>query len=119
MGHSAPVLCYTERQRPIPCREGLFSARNRPSRKRPMATDNLSYFDQILARKEAQALRDQLLHVPDSLEAWMAWYLRMTILGVREQPIAKKIALHLERFRQFLVDHDGHERISSVLKRDV
>ncbi len=55
-----------------------------------MATDNLSYFDQILARKEAQALRDQLLHVPDSLEAWMAWYLRMSILGIREQQIATR-----------------------------
>lgn len=84
-----------------------------------MSTDNLSYFDQILARKEAQALRDQLLRVPDSLQAWMAWYLRMTILGVREQQIAKKIARHLERFRQFLLDRSGHEQISTVLKRDV
>ncbi len=84
-----------------------------------MATDNLSYFDQILARKEAQALRDQLLHVPDSLEAWMAWYLRMSILGVREEQIAKKIARHLQRFRQFILDRSGDERMSTVLKRDV
>src|SRR5205809_5975045 len=84
-----------------------------------MATDNLSYFDQILARKEAQQFREQLLHVPDSLEAWMAWYLRTTIVGVRREPIAKKIALHLERFRQFILDRAGHERISTVLKRDV
>src|SRR6266446_5612040 len=112
-------MCYTGRQRLIPFREGIFSATTRTPRKSSMATNNLSYFDQILARKEAQALRDQLLHVPDSLEAWMAWYLRMTIVGVRELAVAKKIALHLERFRQFLVDHDGHERISGVLKRDV
>ena len=39
--------------------------------------------------------------------------------GVRSPEVAAKIELHLERFRAFLVDVYGHERISTVGRRDV
>ena len=39
--------------------------------------------------------------------------------GVRSPEVAAKIDLHLERFRAFCVDVYGHERISTVGRRDV
>ena len=39
--------------------------------------------------------------------------------GVRSPEVAAKIDLHLERFRAFFVDLYGHERISTVGRRDV
>lgn len=84
-----------------------------------MAPFNLSYLEHILARKEAQHLKEHIAHLPDSLEAWIACYLGTTIVGVRDEGVTKKIALHLGRFHQFIKDNYGHERISTVLKRDV
>lgn len=84
-----------------------------------MATDNLSYLEHILARKETRHLREHIAELPDSLEAWIACYLGATIVGVRDEGVAKKIALHLKRFQQFIDQRYGQERISMVLKRDV
>ena len=39
--------------------------------------------------------------------------------GVRSPQVAAKIDLHLDRFRAFFVDVYGHERISTVGRRDV
>ena len=39
--------------------------------------------------------------------------------GVRSPEVAAKIDLHLDRFRAFFVDVYGHERISTVGRRDV
>jgi len=36
-----------------------------------MAADNLSYLEPILARKEAQQLREQIAHLPDDLSTWI------------------------------------------------
>ena len=39
--------------------------------------------------------------------------------GVRSPEVAAKIGLHLERFRGFFIEMYGHERISTVGRRDV
>ena len=57
--------------------------------------------------------------VPDSLAAWMARYLTFAVVGVRSPAVAEKIALHLDRFIQFFTESYGHDRISTLLKRDV
>lgn len=55
---------------------------------------------------------------PDSLSAWMARYQQMAVSGVRSQAVARKIALHLDRFLAFFRQTYGHERISTCGKRD-
>ncbi len=57
--------------------------------------------------------------VPDSLAAWMARYLTFAVVSVRTPAVAEKIALHLDRFSQFFTASYGHDRISTLLKRDV
>lgn len=64
----------------------------------------------------ADALADA---VPDSLAAWMARYLTFAVVGVRSPAVAEKIALHLDRFARFFAASYGHDRISTLLKRDV
>ena len=56
---------------------------------------------------------------PDSLQAWTDRYQALVVKGVRSPHVAAKIDLHLERFRAFFVDVYGHERISTVGRRDV
>ena len=55
----------------------------------------------------------------DSLEVWISRYLLLAIEGVRSQEVAAKIELHLGRFRSFLAEAYGHDRISTVVQRDV
>ena len=57
--------------------------------------------------------------VPDAVAAWMARYLTFAVVGVRSPAVAEKIALHLDRFTQFFSESYGHDRISTLLKRDV
>lgn len=57
--------------------------------------------------------------VPDSLQAWADRYLALAVTGVRSEEVAAKIDLHLGRFRGFYVDGYGHDRISTVGRRDV
>ena len=57
--------------------------------------------------------------VPDSLAAWMVRYLTLAVVGVRSDNVARKIALHLQRFASFYWEAYGHERISTCLRRDV
>ena len=56
---------------------------------------------------------------PDSLQAWIDHYQALVVEGVRSPQVAAKIDLHLERFRAFIVEMYGHERISTVGRRDV
>ena len=56
---------------------------------------------------------------PDSLRTWIGNYLTLAVGGVRSPEVAAKIDLHLKRFRAFFVDLYGHERISTVGRRDV
>jgi len=64
----------------------------------------------------ADALHDT---VPDSLTAWMARYRTFAVVGVRSPAVAEKIALHLDRFIRFFSERYGHDRINTLLKRDV
>jgi len=76
-------------------------------------------FTSFTARKVtglADTLHDA---VPDSLAAWMARYLTFAVVGVRSPAVAEKIALHLDRFIRFFSERYGHDRISTLLKRDV
>ena len=56
---------------------------------------------------------------PDSLQAWADRYKTLVVEGVRSPEVAAKIDLHLERFRAFFIELCGHERISTVGRRDV
>lgn len=64
----------------------------------------------------ADALHDP---IPDSLPAWMTRYLTFAVVGVRSPAVAEKIALHLDRFTHFFTESYGHDRIGTLLKRDV
>jgi len=57
--------------------------------------------------------------IPDSLPAWMTRYLIFAVVGVRSPAVAEKIALHLDRFTHFFTESYGHDRIGTLLKRDV
>ncbi len=43
----------------------------------------------------------------------------MAVVGVRSQTVAEKAALHLGRFVSFFEEAYGHDRISTVVRRDV
>src|SRR5205809_412826 len=62
---------------------------------------------------------DVVLATPDSLAAWVRLYLALAVHGVRSDQVAAKITLHLDRFRAFVDAAYGHDRLSTVLKRDV
>lgn len=55
----------------------------------------------------------------DSLAVWADRYQQLAVAGVRSEPVAQKIALHLARFIQFFRDAYGHDRLSACLRRDV
>lgn len=56
---------------------------------------------------------------PDSLTYWMARYQTLAVKNLRAEAVARKIALHLERFLTFFKETYGHDRISACLQRDV
>ncbi|MBX9770586.1 MAG: tyrosine-type recombinase/integrase [Candidatus Obscuribacterales bacterium] len=57
--------------------------------------------------------------LPDSLSYWSEQFLSLSIQDVRSAAVAKKIQLHLQRFREFVLDRYGHEHMSTCLRRDV
>ena len=57
--------------------------------------------------------------VEDSLGAWMDRYVMLAVEGVRSDEVRTKIGLHLGRFRVFFVSVYGHDRVSTVGRRDV
>ena len=57
--------------------------------------------------------------MPDSLQVWVDRYRTLVVEGVRSPHVAAKIDLHLDRFGAFFSDMYGHERISTVGRRDV
>jgi len=56
---------------------------------------------------------------PDSLAYWMDRYQQLAVEDHRSEAVARKIALHLERFLSFFKQTYGHDRISTCLQRDV
>jgi integrase len=87
------------------------------SPKRPPAT--LAYLENYTSRKVEQVSDRLVGTAPDSLTAWIERYLALAVVGVRSEEVAKKITLHLERFAAFYQEGYGHERVSTVLRRDV
>jgi integrase len=61
----------------------------------------------------------RLDETPDSLRDWVSRYLELAVVGVRLKTVAEKAALHLGRFVEFFEEAYGHERVSSVVRRDV
>ncbi len=55
----------------------------------------------------------------DRLTVWSDRYQQLAVAGVRSEPVARKIALHLDRFVRFFRDAYGHDRLSACLRRDV
>jgi site-specific recombinase XerD len=55
----------------------------------------------------------------DHLAVWVERYLDLGVRGVRSPEVAAKIARHLDRFRAFLAEGLGHDRISAVTPREV
>ena len=55
----------------------------------------------------------------DSFAVWAGRYLALVVAGVRSAEIEQKIALHLGRFRDFFQNAYGHDRLSTLLQRDV
>lgn len=64
-------------------------------------------------------LGDQGAVAVDSFAAWVGRYLALAVAGVRSAEIESKIELHLGRFRDFFQNAYGHDRLSTLLQRDV
>jgi integrase len=56
---------------------------------------------------------------PDSLAYWLERYQHLAVQHTRSEAVARKIALHLERFLSFFKQTYGHDRISTCVQRDV
>ena len=80
---------------------------------------NVSHLDKLTSRKVKGALKREIVHLPDSLSAWITWYQQMVVVGVRSEEVTRKIMLHLQRFHAFFEAAYGDERISICLRRDV
>jgi integrase len=81
-------------------------------------TKTPAYPVQLTTRKVVDP-PEGLTTLPENLGAWVSVYLQLAVHGVRSEEVTKKITLHLDRFRQFIADAYGHERLATVLKRDV
>ena len=64
-------------------------------------SEKLLQLDQIAARKEHNAITQMIAALPDSFTAWIACYMDLTVIGVRNHEIADKFILHLSRFASY------------------
>src|SRR5437763_10284200 len=78
-----------------------------------------AYPAQLTTRKVINSDEGLIAPPSESLAAWIALYLQLAVHGVRSAEVTAKIILHLDRFRAFIDQAYGHDRISTVLKRDV
>jgi len=53
------------------------------------------------------------------VSAWAQRYEQLAVRGVRSGEVANRIALHLLRFERYLRSSYGHDRLSTVVARDV
>jgi len=83
------------------------------------AQNGITHLDQFVAQKERLALKQLIAELPDSLTAWIECYLDLVVAGARPDQVIRSVVLHLGRFADFFEARYGHERISTVLKRDV
>jgi site-specific recombinase XerD len=79
---------------------------------------NVRDLEEFTSRKVTAASRPFFSNHPDSIESFIDLYLQFAVSGIRSEEVAKKIRLHLGRFRSFFVESYGHDRISACLKRD-
>jgi integrase len=105
--------------------KGRFVARNGSSAKgtSSMATaqplESRPQRPRFTSRNDAGSIASVFAAVPDSLAAWIDRYGALAVAGVRSEEVSAKIDLHLERFRLFFAEAYGHDRISTVTRRDV
>jgi integrase len=81
--------------------------------------NSITHLDQFVAQKERRAIKQLIAELPDSLTAWIECYLDLVVVGARPDQVTRSIVLHLGRFADFFEARYTHERISTVLKRDV
>jgi integrase len=80
-------------------------------------SEGVVYLRKFTSRKEVRAAA-RLDAALDSLSAWVGRYLELAVVGVRSRTVAEKAALHLGRFVEFFEEAYGHDRISTVVRRD-
>jgi site-specific recombinase XerD len=51
--------------------------------------------------------------------AWAACYEELALTGVRSREVTERIGLHLQRFAAYLSGTYGHDRLETVVRRDV
>ena len=79
--------------------------------------EGVVYLRKFTSRKDRRPERS-LSETPDGLSAWVGRYLELAVVGVRSGTVAQKAALHLGRFIEFFKEAYGHDRISTVVRRD-
>lgn len=55
----------------------------------------------------------------DSVTSWGARYRDLALVGVRSEEVTARIVLHVGRFAEYLTATYGHDRLSSLVRRDV
>ena len=80
--------------------------------------EGVDYLEKFTSRKDKHSYA-RLSETPDSLRDWIGRYLELAVVGVRSKTVAEKAALHLGRFVEFFEKAYGHDRVSSVVRRDV
>lgn len=54
-----------------------------------------------------------------TVSAWAARYDELALTRVRSREVAERIGLHLQRFAAYLDGAYGHQRVETVVRRDV
>ena len=80
--------------------------------------EGVVYLEKFTSRKDKRRGAG-LSETPDSISSWVGRYLELAVVGVRSRTVGEKAALHLGRFVGFFEDSYGHDRISTVVRRDV
>lgn len=81
--------------------------------------EGVVYLAKFTSQKNIRFRDTGLDDLPNSLSAWVGRYLELAVVGVRSETVAEKAALHLGRLVEFFAEAYGHERISTVVRRDV
>jgi hypothetical protein len=53
------------------------------------------------------------------VSAWAARYEELALTGARSREVTDRIVLHLHRFSEYLNGTYGHQRLGTVVRRDV
>jgi hypothetical protein len=80
--------------------------------------EGVVYLEKFTSRKDKRR-EAGLSATPDSISSWVGRYLELAVVGVRSRTVAEKAALHLGRFVGFFEGAYGHDRVTSVVRRDV